>query len=170
MDKYGRVYSSRHVMFVEGEFPFKESMVTSSQAVDESTWAIAPLPVFVQSPSMVFVAPLAYEIVDIASTSSEGVSVLRQAYVLEMECLTKLTAVKVVESAGVAPIECVAGNEHSSFESISDAEAGETSGVVLNNIHLMVTRSKVAVFKPKIYVADLRANEPKNLHEAMMHP
>ncbi|KAA3474258.1 Retrovirus-related Pol polyprotein from transposon TNT 1-94 [Gossypium australe] len=61
-------------------------------------------------------------------------------------------------------------------EHVANAEPEHTAGPVdvveslPSNVHPMVTRSKVGVYNPKIYVAKLSMIEPKSVHEAMMIP
>ncbi|KAA3467544.1 Retrovirus-related Pol polyprotein from transposon TNT 1-94 [Gossypium australe] len=62
------------------------------------------------------------------------------------------------------------------LEQVANVESEHAVGPVdvtkflLSNVHPMVTRSKVGVFKPKIYVAELSMIEPKSVYEAMMIP
>lgn len=108
------------------------------------------MPVFVQSLSFVVDDSPPTEVVDVPANSS-------------LSDDSKDTCSK--PSALVQP-----GPEHIIASDPVDTGRVEVDPVGASNTHPMVTQSKVGVFKPKTYVAELSMIEPKNIKEAIGIP
>lgn len=163
MDQHGRIYISRHVKFAEHIFPFQKSMSVFISAVG-SPWTLTPLPILVQTPSVMTNSSSSIDINDTGSLSSS--SERHQSD----EVVTEET--NGVDIANNAPVD-VLENEDMIGDDVDAAGQSVPDDCVESlhsNTHPMVIKSKVGVFKPKFYLAKLSMVEPKNVYKAMLVP
>ncbi|KAG8483654.1 hypothetical protein CXB51_023307 [Gossypium anomalum] len=151
-DKYGRIFISRHVMFHESTFPFKDF---SSSA---------------QSP--VATSPSSTKLLVLPSTTPPILSsVVSRPQVDTSSSPPLTTSFNARQSASPTPITN-SSNPSSSMPINSLSQPTHPLSAPLNS-HAMVTRSKAGIFKPKAFLTkatSLSSDTPADIHEAMQSP
>ncbi|KAG8482529.1 hypothetical protein CXB51_024309 [Gossypium anomalum] len=143
-DKYGRIFISRHVMFHESTFPFKDfnSPAQSPVATSCSSTKLLVLP----------------------STTPPVLSSVVSSSQVDTSNSPPLTAsFNARQSASPTPI-----TNSSPINSLSQPTHPLSAPL---NSHAMVTRSKAGIFKPKVFLTkapSLSSDTPADIHEAIV--
>ncbi|KAG8477612.1 hypothetical protein CXB51_030157 [Gossypium anomalum] len=145
-DKYGKIFISRHIMFHESTFPFRDfnSPAQSPVATSRSSTKLLVLP----------------------STTPPVLSSVVSSSQVDTSNSPPLTAsFNARQSASPTPI-----TNSSPINSLSQPTHPLSAPL---NSHAMVTRSKAGIFKPKAFLTkapSLSSDTPANIHEAMQSP
>lgn len=80
------------------------------------------------------------------------------------------TAADVAIDVASADVSGTTGASDVGDVAMDDSSNVECVAPLLSNTHPMVTRSKVGIFKPKVYTTELSLVEPKDVYEALLVP
>lgn len=188
MDHHGCIYISRHVKFAKNIFPSQKSVFDSSLVAGShsSPWTLTHLPVLVQTFGVMVNRPSFTEVIDGAGSFSPSSEGFQSEEMVGTEQNPKAFDVAAVVdgAADVSDVVTVVDDDAAGVAGTNDSiDAVEVADPVSpehiiprggypfsNNVHPLVTRSKVGVFKPKVYVAQPSLIELKDVYEAMLIP
>ena len=154
----GKIYIARHVVFDESIFPYSTySVFSSNESSPCSSQSLTP-----------------QQIYQLSTLSVTPVSVVNSS-------CNPQSAIPIRSSSQHSDNSSHIDNQHShlqthlpaiepSIEPQTSSSPPHTSTVIQPNTHLMTTRSKAGIFKPKLYTATLVHKESDSVYEAMQNP